>query len=95
MQDLLYFSMALVAFKGHKSIPRPPLFLAKSDLLWAEEEGAVTDATGTIGIGRSIRETPGAWWVLVRAGWSVLLNVPYCLRRREPVRAPDFELPIK
>ncbi|MEO0651377.1 MAG: glycosyltransferase family 2 protein, partial [Planctomycetota bacterium] len=60
-----------------------------------EQQGEVTDATGTIGIGRSIRETPGAWWVLVRAGWSVLVNVPYCLRHRAPVRAPDFELPIK
>ncbi|MHC4261463.1 MAG: PIG-L family deacetylase, partial [Planctomycetota bacterium] len=60
-----------------------------------EAKGAVTDATGTIGIGRSIRETPGAWWVLVRAGWSVLLNVPYCLRNRQACRAPDFELPIK
>lgn len=61
----------------------------------SEAEGAVTDATGTIGLGRSLRETPGAWWVLVRAGWSVLLNVPYCLRRREPCRHPDFELPIR
>lgn len=60
-----------------------------------EQQGEVTDATGTIGIGRSIRETPGAWWVLARAAWSVLLNVPYCLRHRQPCRAPDFELPIK
>jgi len=60
-----------------------------------EAKGSVTDATGTIGIGRSIRETPGAWWVLVRATWSVVLNVPYCLANREPVRADDFELPLK
>jgi LmbE family N-acetylglucosaminyl deacetylase/GT2 family glycosyltransferase len=59
-----------------------------------EQQGEVTDATGTIGIGRSIRETPGAWWVLARAAWSVLLNLPYCLRHRQPCRAPDFELPI-
>lgn len=60
-----------------------------------EAEGEVTDATGTIGIGRSIRETPGAWWILARAAASVIYNIPYCLRRREPVRAPDFELPLK
>lgn len=60
-----------------------------------ERAGEVADATGTIGIGRSIRETPGAWWVLAKAGLSVLLNVPYCLRHRAPVRAPDFELPVK
>ncbi len=60
----------------------------------AEEKGAVTDATGTIGIGRSLRETPGAFGVLVKAGFSVLANLPYCLKRRRPVRSPDFELPI-
>ena len=60
----------------------------------SEAEGAVHDATGTIGIGRAVRETPGAWWVLVRASCSVLWNLPYCLRRRQPVRAPDFELPL-
>jgi hypothetical protein len=55
----------------------------------------VTDAVGTIGIGRSLRETPGAFWVLVRASFSVLWNLPYCLRNRVPVRHPDFELPLK
>ncbi len=60
-----------------------------------EAEGGVTDATGTIGIGRSLRDTPGAWWVVAKAGFSVLANVPYCLRHRRPVRAPDFELPIR
>jgi hypothetical protein len=60
----------------------------------ASDEVMVTDATGTIGIARAVRETPGAWWVLVKAGCSVLWNVPYCLRRRAPVRAPDFELPL-
>ena len=60
----------------------------------AEASGGVADATGTIGIGRAVRETPGAWLVLARAGFSVLRNVPYCLARRAPCRAPDFELPL-
>ena len=60
-----------------------------------EEAGEVSDAVGTIGIGKSVRETKGAWWVLVRAGLSVLYNVPYCLKRRQPVRHPDFDLPIE
>jgi GT2 family glycosyltransferase/LmbE family N-acetylglucosaminyl deacetylase len=60
----------------------------------AEAAGQVTDATGTIGIARAVREHPGAWWVLLKAAGSVLWNVPYCLRRRQPVRAPDFELPL-
>ena len=60
-----------------------------------EAAGEVSDAVGTIGIGRSVRETPGALWVLCKATCSVLANVPYCLKRRRPVRAPDFELPLK
>ena len=60
-----------------------------------EAQGEVTDATGTIGIGRSVRETPGAWWVLARASFSILANVPYCLKHRAPCRAPDFELPLQ
>jgi LmbE family N-acetylglucosaminyl deacetylase/GT2 family glycosyltransferase len=61
----------------------------------SEAAGEVSDATGTIGIGRSLRETPGAWRVLLRAAWSVLCNVPYCLRHRRPCRSPDFELPLR
>ena len=61
----------------------------------AEEAGAVTDAVGTIGVGASLRETPGAWWIVLKALFSVIYNVPYCLRHRRPVRADDFELPIR
>lgn len=61
----------------------------------AEVQGEVSDATGTIGLGKSIRQTPGAWWVLVRAAFSVFVNIPYCLRHRAPVRSADFELPVK
>jgi GT2 family glycosyltransferase len=59
-----------------------------------EAAGTVTDAVGTIGIGRAVRETPGAWRVLLKAAGSVLANVPYCLRHRQPCRADDFELPL-
>jgi len=74
----------------------PWLVLTRVLLRGGEKEtsGEVSDATGTIGIGRSLRETPGAWQVLCKAGWSVLVNVPYCLKHRAPVRAPDFELPL-
>ncbi|QDU84302.1 putative glycosyl transferase [Planctomycetes bacterium Pla163] len=60
-----------------------------------ETGGEVTDAVGTIGIGSSIKNTKGAWRVLAKAAWSILLNVPYCLRHRRPVHAPDFRLPIE
>jgi hypothetical protein len=59
-----------------------------------EAAGAVTDATGTIGIGRAVRETPGAPWILVKASFGVLWNLPHCLRNRKPVTAPDFKLPL-
>jgi GT2 family glycosyltransferase len=60
-----------------------------------EARGDVRDAVGTIGISRSLRETPGAWWIVLKAGASVLYNVPYCLRHRRPCRAPDFRLPLE
>jgi len=60
-----------------------------------EAQGSVTDATGTIGIGASLRETPGALFIVLRAAASVLWNLPYCLKHREPVRAEDFELPLE
>jgi GT2 family glycosyltransferase len=60
-----------------------------------EREGLVSDATGTIGIARAIRETPGASWVLFRAALSVCWNLPYCLRHRRVVRSGDFELPLR
>lgn len=59
-----------------------------------EAQGEVSDATGTIGIGRALRETPGASLVVLRAALSVLWNLPYCLRHRAPVRSDDFELPL-
>ncbi len=59
-----------------------------------EAEGEVTDATGTIGIGASLKDTPGAMGIVLKAAGSVLWNLPYCLRNREPVTAEDFELPL-
>jgi len=59
-----------------------------------EAEGEVTDATGTIGIGRAVRETPGSFWILIKASFGVLRALPHVWRHREPVRADDFELPL-
>lgn len=89
--------LTMLKYAPLKDLLRMP-FLALKVVLRGEARearGDVTDATGTIGIGRSLRETPGAWWIVLRAGFSVLANVPYCLRHRRPVRAPDFELPIR
>ncbi|MEZ6005165.1 MAG: glycosyltransferase family 2 protein [Planctomycetota bacterium] len=89
--------LSMLKYAPAKDLARMPFQVFSKVLLRskaAEESGAVSDATGTIGIGRSIRETKGAWWVLCRAGFSVLWNVPYCLKHRAPVRAEDFELPL-
>ncbi|GEM_PF-495154 len=90
--------LGMIKYAPLSDLLRMPFLVVTRVLLRSrkrEAEGAVHDATGTIGIGRAVRETPGAWWILVRACGSVLWNLPYCLRRRQPVRAPDFELPIQ
>jgi GT2 family glycosyltransferase len=51
------------------------------------------EATGTMGLSQAIKETPGAWWIVVRATFAALGNLPYCLAHRSVVRAPDFRLP--
>jgi hypothetical protein len=40
-----------------------------------------------------MRETPGAWWIVIKATLNALANLPYCLARRAVVRSPDFRLP--
>lgn len=60
-----------------------------------EAQGEVADAVGTIGIGKAVRTTKGSWWILTKAAASVVYNIPYCLKHRQPVKAPDFELPLK
>ncbi|TAJ07898.1 MAG: glycosyltransferase [Planctomycetota bacterium] len=60
-----------------------------------EERGDVTDATGTIGIGKSLKETPGALGILVKAAFGVLAALPHCLRNRAPCTASDYELPVE
>ncbi len=90
--------LGMLKYAPAKDLARMPFLVLTKVLLRgrkAEETGEVTDAVGTIGVGKSLRETDGAWWIVTRALFSVLYNVPYCLKRREPVRAPDFELPLQ
>ena len=51
------------------------------------------EATGTMGLAQSMKETPGARSIVIKATLNALLNLPYCLARRSPVDAPDFKLP--
>ncbi|MBI3819628.1 MAG: hypothetical protein HY286_13115 [Planctomycetes bacterium] len=58
--------------------------------------GLFADATGAIGAFDNINKTPLGWWIVFRATLAAFtVHLPYCLKHRSPVRAPDFELPIK
>lgn len=59
----------------------------------ARRDEAELEATGTMGLAQSIRETQGGYWIVIKATLNALLNLPYCLARRAPVRAPDFKVP--
>jgi len=54
---------------------------------------AELEATGTMGLARAVRETEGARLVVLQATLAALLELPYCLRHRQVVTAPDFRLP--
>ncbi len=89
--------LSMLKYAPLEDLLRMPFLVLSQVLLRGdaqEADGAATDATGTIGIGKSIRQTPGAPWILCKAALSVLWNVPYCLKRRQPVHAPDFQLPL-
>jgi hypothetical protein len=51
------------------------------------------EATGTLGLAQSMKDTPGARMIVLKATLNALVNLPYCLARRAPVDAPDFKLP--
>jgi GT2 family glycosyltransferase len=57
--------------------------------------GEVADAVGTIGLFDAIKGVRGGWWICVKATLAALWSLPYCLRRRQVCKAPDFELPLK
>jgi len=54
---------------------------------------AELEATGTMGLAQAMKQTPGATAIVVKATSNALLNLPYCLARREVVTSPDFRLP--
>ena len=89
--------LSMLKYAPAGDLARMPWQVVRKVLLRSNEteaEGSVSDATGTIGIGRSLKETKGSYWVVTKAAFSVLYNVPYCLKRRQPVRSEDFELPL-
>lgn len=90
--------LGMLKYAPLKDLVRLPFLVIFKVLLRGgdkEAHGEVADAVGTIGIGKAVRTTPGSWWILTKAAASVLYNVPYCLKHRQAVEAPDFELPLK
>ncbi|MBL8766850.1 MAG: PIG-L family deacetylase [Planctomycetes bacterium] len=59
------------------------------------KRGNANDASGTIGIDKAVKQTPGGLWIAMKATFAALAMLPYCLRHREVCRAPDFEPPVK
>ncbi len=59
----------------------------------ASSAEAELEATGSMGLGRSIRETEGGLWICIKGTLSAVANLPYCLTRRSVVRSPDFRMP--
>lgn len=71
----------------------PFLFLRKG-LGGKKKQSAVGDAVGTIGLFDAIRGVRFGWFVVLRATLAALWHLPYCLKRRQVCRHPDFELPV-
>lgn len=59
------------------------------------KRGNANDASGTIGIDKAVKQTPGGLWIATKATFAALAMLPYCLRHRVVCRAPDFEPPVK
>jgi len=53
------------------------------------------DASGTIGIDRAVKETPRGLWIAAKATLAAIALLPYCLRRRQVCRSPDFVPPVQ
>lgn len=52
------------------------------------------DATGTIGLDRALKKTPGGLRIAMKATAAAFFLLPYCLKHREVCRSPDFKPPL-
>jgi GT2 family glycosyltransferase len=57
--------------------------------------GEVADAVGTIGLFDNIKTVPWGYWICIKASLAALGSLPYCLKRRQVCRHPDFEPPLQ
>jgi GT2 family glycosyltransferase len=92
----LYFHVRNLWWYLFKNVPWPDVakFLFEQAVVRRfRKTKAAADAVGTIGIFKTIRETPGGFGVVVKATWDAWMGLPKMLKKRRPVRAPDFTLP--
>ncbi len=57
--------------------------------------GEVADAVGTIGLFDNIKAVPRGYWICCKATLAALFSLPYCLKRRQVCKHPDFEPPLR
>ncbi len=97
----IYFHTRNFWLYALKHVPLPallafPFRFLRGQLGGTKDPAAFADATGTLGALENIRRTPGGLWMVVKATLAAFtVHLPYCLKHRAPVRAPDFELPLK
>lgn len=86
----------LYAFKNctWSQVFRAGFTLSMRGLGFGKKDRHASDATGTIGIEKSLKETPGGKWIAIKATLAAVLLLPYCLKHRSVCRAPDFEPPV-
>ncbi len=93
----LYYHVRNLWWYLFKHVPWPQVvgFLLDQTVLrpFRKRNQPAADAVGTIGIFKTIRETPGGFGVVVKATLDAWLGLPKMLKKRRPVRAPDFTLP--
>lgn len=71
------------------------LIMQTLSALGLKKRKKTTDAVGTIGIFKTIRETKGGIWTCIKATLNAWCNLPYCLKHRKVCKHPDASLPIK
>ncbi|MFH0945707.1 MAG: PIG-L family deacetylase [Planctomycetota bacterium] len=95
----LYFHVRnfwLYAFKNctWRQVIRAGWVLGLKGLGVGRKSGFSSDATGTIGIDRAVKDVDGGLWIVFKASLAALALLPYCLKHRQVCRAEDFEPPV-
>jgi GT2 family glycosyltransferase len=86
----------LYAFKNcsWKSVFTSSMKLTLKAIGVIKSRSIARDATGTIGLEDTLRNTPGGKWVALKATLAAFCLLPYCLARRRVCKSPDFKPPL-